>query len=157
MENKPLEEVVGRLLTRKHKTLAIAESATGGLICDKITNVPGSSRYFMLGIVSYSNESKVRELGVPPEIIKRYGAVSERAARLMAEGVRDLARTDYSLGVTGICGPTGATKDKPVGLVYIAKARAGETTCQKFLFTGGRRVIKAKACRAALKMLRKKL
>ncbi|MFH1407385.1 MAG: competence/damage-inducible protein A [Candidatus Omnitrophota bacterium] len=156
--SETLEEVIGKALFKKHKTLSTAESATGGLISDKITNAPGSSKYFMLGITAYSNEAKTRELGVPPEIIKKYGAVSEPVAKFMAQGIRYISNTDYALSTTGICGPTGATKQKPIGTFYIALAKKGSRTiCRKFLFSGTRRIIKIRACLAALDLLRKEL
>jgi nicotinamide-nucleotide amidase len=120
-ENAP-EVIVGRLLRRRRLTLAVAESCTGGLVSHRMTNVPGSSAYYQGAIVSYSNEVKERTLHVRLDTLERHGAVSEQAAREMAQGVRDVLRTDIGLSVTGIAGPDGGTPEKPVGLVYIALA-----------------------------------
>src|SRR5438309_3747416 len=115
-----MEEVVGRRLAMTDFTLAVAESCTGGLIAQRLTSVPGSSKYFIESCVTYSNESKTRLLGVDKKLIKEFGAVSQQVARDMARGVRHRAKTDFGLAATGIAGPGGGTKDKPVGLVYIA-------------------------------------
>lgn len=153
-DDETLEEVVGRLLTRSRKTLAIAESCTGGLISSRITDVPGSSRYFKRGEVAYSNEVKVSELKMTPGSLKKYGAVSRQVAAQMAKNVREIAGTDYGLGVTGIAGPSGGTRSKPVGLVYIAVSGPKNTVCRKFNFTGERKIIKFKTSQAALDLLR---
>ncbi len=153
-DNQTLEEAVGRLLTHSRKTLAIAESCTGGLISSRITDVPGSSKYFKMGIIAYSNDVKVSKLKVVPGLLKRYGAVSQQVATQMAKNVREITGTDYGLGVTGMAGPSGGTKSKPVGLVYIAVADPKKTICRKFNFTGDRRIIKFKTSQAALDMLR---
>jgi len=152
-----LEEVVGKLLRRSRKTLAIAESCTGGLISNRITNISGSSKYFKMAVVVYSNKTKVAQLNVSPETLKKYGAVSSQIATQIARNVRRIAGTSFGLGVTGIAGPTGATKSKPIGLVYIALATPKQTISRKFHFTGDREVIKFKSSQAALDLLRKKL
>jgi nicotinamide-nucleotide amidase len=110
---------VGRLLKERGYTLALAESCTGGLLAKRLTDIAGSSAYFKEGLVTYSNESKERLLGVPEEVLIEHGAVSELVARKMAEGVRTLADADFGLSVTGVAGPDGGTDEKPVGLVFI--------------------------------------
>jgi nicotinamide-nucleotide amidase len=156
-DNQTMEEAVGILLSEKHKTLAIAESCTGGLISDRITDVPGSSDYFQGTVIAYSNKIKVNLLGVSEEDLNQHGAVSSPVAIQMAQGVRKLARTDYGLGVTGIAGPTGATPQKPVGLVYIAVSSEDDTYSKEFRFLGDRAVVKRRASQMALDMLRREL
>ena len=134
-------------------TLSLAESCTGGLIAHRITNIPGSSNYFLGGVVAYSNEAKEKILGVPNEILVRYGAVSEETARAMAEGTRRLLASDIALAVTGIAGPTGGTPEKPAGLVYIALAAEEEVRCGRYIWHGDRLQNKAKSAEAALEML----
>ncbi len=153
-DSETLEEIIGKILTRKKKTLAIAESCTGGIISSRITDIPGSSKYFKGGFVVYSNGLKISELKVSPENIKKFGAVSREVAVQMAENIREIAGADYGLAVTGIAGPSGATKAKPVGLVYIAVSSDKETAWRKFSFIGEREVIKSRASQAALDMLR---
>jgi nicotinamide-nucleotide amidase len=153
-DDQTLEEVVGKLLSEKGKTIAVAESCTGGLIGAKFTNISGSSKYFERGVVTYSNQAKIELLGVPKEIIDQYGAVSEQTATLMAEGVRKLAKIDYGLSATGIAGPTGGTPEKPVGLVYIGFACENESFAQKFQFGGDRITNRERAAQAALNMVR---
>lgn len=150
-----LEAVVGGLLIKNKKTLAIAESCTGGLISSRVTGVPGSSKYFKLGIVAYSNKAKQSLLNIPISVLKNYGAVSKQTAGIMAQGIRQIAGTDIGLAVTGIAGPAGATKTKPVGLVYIALAAANKTTCKEYRFRGDRTAIKWLTSQAALDLLRK--
>src|ERR1043166_3646864 len=152
-----MEEVVGRRLTMTEFTVAVAESCTGGLIAQRLTNVAGSSKYFIEGVVTYSNESKVRLLGVDKKIIKEFGAVSQQVARDMARGVRHKAKTDFGLAVTGIAGPGGGTEEKPVGLVYIALADAAHTEHRKVILPGDRELIRWRASQAALDMLRRRL
>ena len=152
-----MEEVVGRRLSITGFTVAVAESCTGGLIAQRLTNVPGSSKYFIEGAVTYSNESKTRLLGVDKELIREFGAVSQQVARDMARGVRHRANTDFGLAVTGIAGPDGGTKDKPVGLVYIALADDAHTEHKRLMLPGDRELIRWRASQAALDMLRKRL
>jgi len=152
-----MEEVVGRRLAMTEFTVAVAESCTGGLIAQRLTNVPGSSRYFIEGVVTYSNESKVRLLGVDKKIIKEFGAVSQQVARDMARGVRHKAKSDFGLAVTGIAGPDGGTEEKPVGLVYIALADDAHTEHRKLMIPGDRELIGWRASQAALDMLRRRL
>jgi len=152
-----MEEVVGRQLTMKGFTVAVAESCTGGLIAQRLTSVPGSSKYFIEGVVTYSNDSKTRLLGVDKKLIKEFGAVSQQVARDMARGVRHKAKTDFGVAVTGIAGPDGGTDDKPVGLVYIALADDAHTEHKKLKLPGDRELIRWRAAQAALDMLRRRL
>jgi nicotinamide-nucleotide amidase len=152
-DEETLDEVIGRWLTERKETLAIAESCTGGWVANRLTNVSGSSNYFDRGIITYSNAAKVEMLGVPEEIIKEHGAVSEQTARAMAEGVRRVAKTTYGLSTTGIAGPTGGTPDKPVGLVWIALATPSQTSAKKFIYTNDRLVNKERFSQAALNTL----
>lgn len=152
-----MEEVVGRRLAMTEFTVAVAESCTGGLIAQRLTNVPGSSKYFIEGVVTYSNESKVRLLGVDKKIIREFGAVSQQVARDMARGVRHKAKSDFGLAVTGIAGPGGGTDEKPVGLVYIALADDAHTEHRKLMLPGDRELVRWRASQAALDMLRRRL
>lgn len=152
-----LSGVVGRLLNKKNATLAVAESCTGGSIAKAITDTAGASDYFKEGVVTYHNGSKTRLLGVPTKTLKTYGAVSEQTARDMANGVRQKARTTYGLSVTGIAGPSGGTKTKPVGLVYIGCAGPVHTVVKEFRFAGDRGWIRHRASLIALDMLRREL
>jgi PncC family amidohydrolase len=139
---------------KKHKrTIATAESCTGGLLAHMLTNVSGSSEYFEQGVVTYSNNAKMRLLGLSEELLKNHGAVSKEVAVAMAQAVRQNAQVDYGLATTGIAGPTGGTKDKPVGLVYIALATKDTVLVQKFLFTGDRLSNKESFCSATLQLL----
>ena len=152
-----MEEIVGLRLAVNGFTLAVAESCTGGLVAQRLTEVPGSSSYFKEGVVTYSNEAKVRLLGVPSDLIGEYGAVSAPVAEAMAEGVRERAETDFGLAVTGIAGPSGGTEDKPVGLVYVALADDAHTEHRKLLLPGDRQLIRWRASQAALDLLRRRL
>jgi PncC family amidohydrolase len=152
-----MEEVIGLRLAVNGFTLAVAESCTGGLIAQRLTEVPGSSTYFKEGVVTYSNDAKVRLLGVPADLIGEYGAVSAQVAEAMAEGVRERAETDFGLAVTGIAGPGGGTEDKPVGLVYIALSDDAHTEHRKLLLPGDRQLIRWRASQAALDLLRRRL
>ena len=134
-----LEEVIAALLIEKKLTIAVAESCTGGLITSRLTDVSGSSDYLERGLVTYSNAAKISMLGVPAEIIEKHGAVSEETARRMAEGVRKLAGTDLGLSSTGIAGPTGGSKEKPVGTVYIALADSQKTICRHYAYRWDRK------------------
>jgi len=151
---KTLEEVIAGLLTEKKLTIAVAESCTGGLITNRLTDVPGSSDYLERGLVTYSNAAKIGMLGVPASIIEKHGAVSEETARLMAEGVRKLAGTDLGLSSTGIAGPTGGTKEKPVGTVYLAVADSKQTICRHYAFRWDRSRNKHVFSETALMMLK---
>ena len=153
-DEQTLEQVVVESLIERGLSLAIAESCTGGLIADRITDVPGCSATFLLGVVSYSNEAKSKLLGVPEQLLTDHGAVSEQVARAMAEGVRKAAGTDVGISATGIAGPTGGTPEKPVGLVFMGLAADKECVAQKYRFSGSRVDIKLRASQAALDMLR---
>jgi len=152
-----MEEVVGRRLAMTGFTLAVAESCTGGLIAQRLTSVPGSSKYFTEGVVTYSNEAKVRLLGVDKKMILEFGAVSQQVARDMARGVRHRAKTDFGLAVTGIAGPDGGTAEKPVGLVFIALADDAHTEHKRLMIPGDRELVRWRASQAALDMLRRRL
>lgn len=152
-----LAEVVGRQLQRQGKTLAVAESCTGGLLAKLITDVPGASRYFTRGWVTYSNEAKIDELGVPPELIARHGAVSEEVAQAMARGARARAGTDYAIGITGIAGPDGGTDEKPVGLVYVCADFEGQVHTVRQVFPWERSYVRLRAAQTALDILRRGL
>ena len=154
-EESSLAEAVGRELTEKNKTVAVAESCTGGLISKLLTDVPGASNYFLCAWVAYSNDVKIRELGIEPGLIEKKGAVSAEVAAAMAEGARRRAGADYALGITGIAGPVGSTADKSVGLVYISAAGEGETRTQKYQFSGDRESVRKRAANAALDLLRR--
>lgn len=149
-----LAQVVGGKMAKNNKTLAVAESCTGGLLAKLITDVPGASRYLTYGWVAYSNEAKVGQLGVPWQMIERYGAVSEQVAQAMAEGARERADTDFTIAITGIAGPGGGTAEKPVGLVYIALKSANEAQVYRFIFTHDRGFIRLLTAQTALNILR---
>jgi nicotinamide-nucleotide amidase len=152
----PLEEVVARALGARRLSIAVAESCTGGLIAHRLTRTPGASAYLDGGVVAYSNAAKQRWLGVPDELLERHGAVSAEVARAMAEAVRARSRTDLAVATTGIAGPTGATPDKPVGLVYIALARDTGTEVREMRYgtEPGREGVKYLASQTALDMIR---
>lgn len=152
-EDLSLEEVIGKILTERNLRIAVAESCTGGLICNRITNIPGSSNYFERGIVSYSNESKIQILGVNPETIKTYGAVSEQTAIEMARGVRKISNADIGISTTGIMGPTGATETKPIGLVFIGYADNEREFAKQFNFADNRVRNKERTSQAALALI----
>jgi nicotinamide-nucleotide amidase len=155
--DQTLAEVVGEELARQGKTVAVAESCTGGLVAKLLTDVPGASRYFTHGWITYSNEAKIGELGVPAELIERYGAVSEQVAQRMAQGARRKAGTDFAIGITGIAGPTGGTEQKPVGLVYISIDSGTGCQTKRCLFSHDRRSMRLRAAQTALNMLRLRL
>jgi PncC family amidohydrolase len=154
MMNVSLEVFVGPLLSKSKLTLATAESCTGGLISHRLTNVPGSSEYFLGGIIAYSNEIKERLLGVKPEILERQGAVSAGAAIEMARGARRVLDTDIAVSVTGIAGPGGGTVDKPIGLTYIAVVAEQYERVERFIWDKDRIGNKWASSEAALQMLR---
>jgi nicotinamide-nucleotide amidase len=157
VEEQTLAQVVGERLAEQKKTLTVAESCTGGLLGKLITDVPGSSRYFVGGWITYSNKAKIAELGVPAETIGRCGAVSAEVATAMAEGARQRARTDYAISITGIAGPEGGSEQKPVGLVYIGVASAQDCSVQRFIFPPDRELIRLRAAQTALNVLRLKM
>ena len=153
MVDTELLNKISSMLIDKKLTIATAESCTGGLIAHTLTNISGSSDYFDRGIVSYSNNSKQQLLEVPSNILEKHGAVSEPVAKSMAEGVRTKSNVDIGIATTGIAGPTGGTKDKPVGLVFIAISTNKGTIVEKFQFHGNRLENKEKTCENTLKML----
>ena len=152
--DETLEGVVGRLLIRRRATVSVAESCTGGLLTDRLTNVPGSSRYVRGGVIAYHNDIKAGLLGVPAALLQHYGAVSAPVAKAMAQGVRRVAGSDVGIAVTGIAGPSGATASKPVGLVYLGLSDRNTTHAQRCQFFGDRLSIKAQAAQVALDWLR---
>jgi len=154
-DDDTLEEVIGRLLTERGETVATAESCTAGLLAGKITDVPGASNYFKKGVISYSNESKIDDLGVPSGIIEKHGAVSSETAEAMASGIRDKASVDYAIAITGVAGPDGGTEEKPVGTVFIAVASAGGVVSRKFLMSNDRQANRGRSVYAAMEMLRR--
>ena len=156
--DEALEEVVVRLLKQRKQTLATAESCTGGLIANQITNVSGASEVFLAGYVTYANSAKSDVLNVDSKLIDKNGAVSEAVARAMAEGARTRAASTFGLATTGIAGPTGGSDEKPVGTVYIALASGdSETVARKFVFPTDRETFKQLAAQAALDLLRRRL
>ena len=154
MQNDSLEQEVASMLLSLKLTIAVAESCTGGLICHRLTNISGSSDYLQMGVVTYSNWSKIEILGVPQGIIKEHGAVSAECVRAMATGVMGLAGTALGLAVSGIAGPTGGTAEKPVGTVHVALAWNEDVQCWKYAFKGSRRQIKEQASQEGLVRLR---
>jgi nicotinamide-nucleotide amidase len=156
--DEALEAVVVRLLKRRKETLATAESCTGGLVANQITNVPGASEVFLAGYVTYANSAKRDVLNVDSKLIDKHGTVSEEVARAMAEGARTRAASTYGLATTGIAGPTGGSDKKPVGTVYIALASGdSKTVVKKFLFPTDRQTFKQLATQGALDLLRRRL
>ena len=147
------EKLIGDVLREKGWTLSIAESCTGGLICDRITDVSGSSDYFEGGMVTYSNESKAEHLGISLDYIKKYGAVSPQVASKMAQGVRKVFGSTFGLSTTGVAGPTGGTKRSPVGRVFMGLAHGRRIWVKKEDFTGNRRAVKKQATEECLKLL----
>lgn len=156
-EGETIEEVIGKRLREKGLTVFLAESCTGGLIGHRITSVPGSSDYFMGGIVAYHNEIKERALGVPYRLLRIFGAVSREVAAEMARGARDYGKTDIGLSVTGIAGPGGGSEEKPVGTVFIGLSDGEETIVRGFRFDGDRDEIKTLSARWALEILRRRI
>ncbi len=156
-EEQTLAEVVGKKLSQQKKTIAVAESCTGGCLAKLLTDIPGASGYFTYGWVTYSNSAKTSELGVGADLIEKYGVVSEQVACAMAQGARKKARTGFAIGITGIAGPSGATEQKPVGLVYISVDSDNECETKRCLFSYDRAFIRLRAAQTALNMLRLKL
>jgi nicotinamide-nucleotide amidase len=152
-----LEEVVGMQLAMKHSTIAVAESCTGGMLAQRLTSVPGSSRYFLSGIVTYSNQSKIDLAGIPPLLLEMQGAVSEEVARGLAESVREKVGATFGVGITGVAGPEGGSPEKPVGTVHIAVAGPAGTIHRHQVFPGSRERIRSWSSQAALDMVRRVL
>ncbi|MBT3216733.1 MAG: competence/damage-inducible protein A [Candidatus Marinimicrobia bacterium] len=149
-----LEEIVGKLILDKQLTISIAESCTGGLISDRLTNVPGSSGYLLGSVIAYQNEVKISKLGVKKETIEKFGAVSEQTANEMAKGIRSSLKSNLGLSSTGIAGPGGGSEEKPVGLVYIALANDEEVLTKKLNLTKNRLANKKLTSQAAINLLR---
>lgn len=152
-----MEHIVKQIhssLIKNKKTLAVAESCTGGLLSNLLTYIRGSSRYFILGIVAYSNKSKQNILKIPAGLIARKGAVSKVVALKLAQQVRKIAKTDFGIGVTGIAGPSGGTPQQPLGTVFIAVASKNKTISKKYQFRGNRVTIRKKSSLKALELLK---
>jgi nicotinamide-nucleotide amidase len=156
-DGETLEEVTGRLLRAHGKTIAVAESCTGGLLLSRLTDVPGSSDYVLGGVVAYSNALKVDLLGVPRELLDAHGAVSEPVGVAMADGIRARNRADIGVGITGIAGPGGGTPDKPAGTVVIALSAEGGAQVRTYHFRGGRQAVKFWATQMAMDQVRRRL
>jgi nicotinamide-nucleotide amidase len=152
-----MEEIVGKILIDNGKTLSVAESCTGGLICERLTDVAGSSAYFIEGIISYANKAKIRNLNVSNDLIEKFGAVSAEVAEAMAHGMNKNSGTDFSISVTGIAGPSGGSVEKPVGTVFIGYADSEVVKSFKILLPGDRYLIRWRASQAALDYLRRQL
>jgi nicotinamide-nucleotide amidase len=152
-----MEQVIGRLLTERNETLSVAESCTGGLIGERLTDVAGSSAYFIEGAVAYHNDAKIRTLNVPEEVIEKHGAVSAEVAEAMAAGMRTRTGTDYTVSVTGIAGPDGGTEEKPVGTVFIGYSDTDRTKSLKLNLPGDRYLIRWRSSQAALDYLRRQI
>ena len=156
-DGRLLEAVVGDLLVERGLRIGVAESCTGGLIASRLTDISGSSRYVDQAVVVYSNEAKTELLGVPPDLLREHGAVSEPAALAMAQGIKARARAGIGVGVTGIAGPTGGTPEKPVGTVVVSAVTDAESRVRTFRFFGEREQVKFQASQAALDMVRRML
>lgn len=148
-----LDNKVAGLLRDAGITLSVAESCSGGLIAKRLTDIPGSSGYFLLGVVSYANSSKIKVLNVPQALLEQHGAVSSEVARAMAEGVRTLSGSDIALATTGIAGPEGGSAEKPVGTVFIAIASSGGCEVFRHRFEGSREMVREATAEAALALL----
>ena len=156
-DGETMEEIVGRMLMEQQETLAVAESCTGGLLGMRLTEVPGSSSYFIEGAVTYANDAKIRALGVSEGTLQANGAVSSETAEEMAGGMRERAGTNHAISVTGIAGPDGGSEEKPVGTVFVGYAGPGGTRSMKFLFPGDRELVRWRSSQAALDYLRRQL
>jgi len=156
-ENTTLADVLVNMLIERDLTLVTAESCTGGLIAKRLTDVPGSSSVVKGGWVTYANEMKTQELGVPQDMLIKHGAVSEPVALQMAQAARQQAKSDFAISVTGIAGPDGGSKDKPVGTVWLAIADRNTVTARRFAFLGTRQTIRDRTAKMACQMLRFKL
>ncbi len=152
-----LAQVVGEKLTQQGKTIAVAESCTGGTLAKLLTDVPGATKYFTQGWVTYSNTAKISQLGISADLISKHGAVSQEVAEAMALSAKKEAKTDFAIGITGIAGPAGGSKQKPVGLVYICVCSDNKCETERVVFSHGREVIRLRAAQTALNMLRLKL
>jgi len=153
MTDENLLKTISMKLKKRNISIATAESCTGGLLAHLLTNISGSSEYFNRGVVTYSNISKIELLGVSQETIQEYGAVSKETASAMAIGIKERSNVDIGISTTGIAGPTGGTKEKPIGLVYIGISTPKETKVKRFIFTKNRLQNKEQTCYEALKIL----
>ena len=159
-DDETLESAVARLLTERGETIALAESCTGGLLAKRLTDMAGSSAYFMEGLVTYSNDAKERLLGVPHALLVEHGAVSDPVARAMAKGVRENAGTDYGLSVTGVAGPAGGTEEKPVGLIFVGLSDGRGTVAKELdlsAFKRSREVVRERSANRAFDLLRRRI
>jgi nicotinamide-nucleotide amidase len=154
--SESLEQIVGYFLQMRGATLAVAESCTGGMLAQRLTSIAGSSRYFLGGVVVYSNELKTELAGVPAEVIEDHGAVSAEVATALARGIRDRTDASVGVGITGIAGPGGGTEEKPVGLVFVAVSDSVGTEVVERRFPGDRERIRWWACQQALDLVRRR-
>ncbi len=149
---KPIITKIHNFMIKNNKTIAVAESCTGGIISSSLTELSGSSKYFILGAVTYSNKTKENILKIPHKVIVENGAVSEAVALLMAKNIRKIAKADFGIGITGIAGPTGGSPQKPIGTVFIAVSDENKTICKKFKFKGTRSQIRKKSALEAFEL-----
>ncbi len=149
-----IEKEIAKLLTKKNLTIAVAESCTGGLVSNSLTDIPGSSKYFILGLTAYANEAKIKIAGVKPETIKDFGVVSKETALELSKNIKHLAASNIGIGITGIAGPKGGSASKPVGTVFISISVGHHDFFKKFIFNGDRLSIKKQAKDAALLLLK---
>ena len=157
VNDETLAQVAGNKLAKQGKTVALAESCTGGLIAKLITDISGASDYFKQSWVTYSNDAKINQLGVAPELLEKHGAVSPQVAEAMAKGAKTKGKSDYAIGITGIAGPTGASEEKPVGLVYISVASDKKCVTKRYIFSHDRTFVRLRAAQTALNLLLKQL
>lgn len=150
----PIINEIHNLLTKKGKSISVAESCSGGILCEYLTELSGSSKFFKFGLVTYSNQAKVSLLKIPSSLILRKGAVSKEIAKLMAKNVRKIAKTDFALSITGIAGPGGATPGKAVGTVFIALDCSKLKICKRYFFGGNRTTIRKQSALKALQLLK---
>lgn len=148
-----LEEKLAKTLINQQLTLSIAESCTGGLVSNRLTNIPGSSAFLHFSVIAYDNRAKTNILNVSLKTLKQYGAVSQQTARAMAQGIRKILKSDISLSITGIAGPSGGSPDKPVGTVFMAICFRNKVIDYQFMFKGSRTSIKKQAAEKALNLL----
>ena len=149
-----IAKYIHKALIKTNRTIATAESCTGGILSGLLTQYSGSSRYFALGIITYSNQTKAKMLKIPALTIAKNGAVSKNIASLMAKNIRLIAKTDFGIGITGIAGPTGAKPGKPIGTVFIAVNSKNKTISKKFIFQGNRASIRRQSALKALQLLK---
>lgn len=149
----PLEKAIADKLLDKKRTVAVAESCTGGLLGKKLTDIAGSSSWFLGGVIAYSNEQKMKILGVPPELLEKYGAVSSEVAEIMAQNIKKICATDFGISITGIAGPSGGSDEKPVGLVYIGFASPEGVVVKKHIFGRERELNRERSAHAACQLL----